>query len=429
MTTDNVVPLTREQNEVLLGLRKTLVEKLKSGNAILADIENATEKVEANGIPSDFCLTNTGTYPILDEVYDLMFKLLFYVGGVDDTLLGVHEKLVRVKAGLEAIERSGVFIPADVQAFQDELREVDELDNGITITLTPGSKHVPMGQALLHTLLHKCHKKATKLLVATEVSPSLEPFLNKLSAILLEVNNLKGRADVTLEEITAVQDRLAALSKGRVDNKFVDGDGTVPEGQTVLINMLNKAYDGVHDLLSGQEQERLCVAPPLLPLYDELSSIRCELAVLKSKRFRHPVQLELRKIQQRLRDIDDERRDGKFLDIEGNVAAGNAVLHYLMARNFELCYDILCSEEAGETMDDLGPLYLLLVTSRNALKELNRRSGYDQAEVEAIQRGLQDVGKEIQRLELNSSGSGHSLRALYMETVDLLQWTMIRMNM
>lgn len=109
---------------------------------------------------------------------------------------------------------------------------------------------VPEGQTVLLYLLHKCYRLVYKILSSSEpIAEPLMPIHNQLQTVrrfLIEVKKFGG--PFTSRELYPYQMKLASIDNMRVDGKFLDDDGTIPEGQGIVMALLNECYDILFEL-------------------------------------------------------------------------------------------------------------------------------------------------------------------------------------
>jgi hypothetical protein len=132
-------------------------------------------------------------------------------------------------------------------------------------------RKVPGGQAFVASLLARCYKLVHKIQESLEepsasVAQPLEPLIKRLRGLhhTLGIYLACLRAGVPVDplEIQMIQENLDAVDAQRVDGKFVweheefaPGEGTevvkkdVPKGQAVAHELLDSAYDLVHECL------------------------------------------------------------------------------------------------------------------------------------------------------------------------------------
>src|SRR5205823_10210502 len=56
-------------------------------------------------------------------------------------------------------------------------------------------------------------------------------------------------------ELYPYQMKLASIDNLRVDGKFLDEDGSIPEGQGIIMALLNECYDILYELKADVEED------------------------------------------------------------------------------------------------------------------------------------------------------------------------------
>lgn len=164
---------------------------------------------------------------------------------------------------------------------QEELREIDSRRVDGKFLAEDGS--VPAGQAALVDLLEQVYAYARDLIVAT--TPDFSPALQVIRARLVEIKTQLERLELTHKwtlrqtDLFTYQHQLHDIVSMRYSDKdgdpsklgkFLDEHGEAPEGQTVLLFLLQKCYRMILILLS----ESLPVSEALMPIYNQLTTVR-----------------------------------------------------------------------------------------------------------------------------------------------------------
>lgn len=159
------------------------------------------------------------------------------------------------------------------------------------------------GQGLIIGLMEQLYEETHDLIASTEsISASLVPLADRLKEIKAQLERLVLTHRWTLRETDLhtfqvyiprtishtqrpleadrlfVQLQLQDIEKLRVDGKFKDPDGNVPEGQA----MVNFLLRGCYRLITKMLSENVPVAEALMPIYNQLSTVRrCLVEVTK----------------------------------------------------------------------------------------------------------------------------------------------------
>lgn len=200
---------------------------------------------------------------LLDDCHDLIHDLSHQASGgisLDPMLQPIYDNLIEIKTTLEnlLVTRRWTLRETDLFTYQKKLAEIDQMRvNGKFPTTTGDSK----GQAILLYLLRRCYAIIYKLLECSEpVSEALQRVHNQLSTVRRCLLELKRMGGVNNDrELYPYQMKLASLDNMRVDGKFYDSDGNIPEGQGTLNALLAECFDILHELkMEAEEREEEC---------------------------------------------------------------------------------------------------------------------------------------------------------------------------
>lgn len=197
---------------------------------------------------------------LLDDCLDLINDLSHQTNGhlnLDPTLQPIYEMLIDIKTTLEnlMITRRWTLRETDLFTYQKQLGEIDNM----RVEGRFPTKHIDSkGQFILLYLLRRCYAIIYKLLESSEpVSESLQPIHNQLSTVRRCLMELKRMGGVDNDrELYPYQMKLASLDNLRVDGKFYDSEGNIPEGQGTLNALLAACFDIMHELkVEAEERE------------------------------------------------------------------------------------------------------------------------------------------------------------------------------
>ncbi|KAG6891250.1 hypothetical protein C0995_008502 [Termitomyces sp. Mi166 len=149
-------------------------------------------------------------------------------------LVPVHQKLVTIRRQLVALAAKEGSHKAELKPLQEELRKIESarVDGNF---LGPGGI-VPTSQALCSSLLEECFEISQEIKANEEskhVASSLKPIYDRLSELRTELESLVLTHRWTLRETDLFNYSLSLqeIDKMRVDGKFVDSEGHRPPGQ------------------------------------------------------------------------------------------------------------------------------------------------------------------------------------------------------
>lgn len=255
----------------------------------------------------------------------------------------IRNQLLRIRRHLVTIACRRKFHSSDIMAAQRELHEIDE--KRVDGKFLDKDGNIPAGQAVVVGLLEQIYEYAHDLNVVTSgsFSPALQTIRERLVEIKTQLERLELTHKWTLRQtdLFSYQHQLQDIVSMRCSDddedvnkrgKFLDENGNAPEGQTVLLFLLQKCYRMILILLS----ESVPVSEALTPIYNQLQTVKqCLLAVRNTGAPCSPE--ELYPYQMKLTSIDNLRKEGKFHDDEGNVPEGQA----MCVSTLEECYGLL----------------------------------------------------------------------------------------
>ncbi|AET41625.1 Cub1p Ecym_8352 [Eremothecium cymbalariae DBVPG len=243
-------------DELCILSHEKINERLKALETELADVRshrNESGKFVSVNDPND--VPEKGQFVLnglLDDCHDLIRDLSHQTSAgldLDPHIQPIYDDLVSIKTILEnlLVTRRWTLRETDLFTYQKKLAELDSLRvNGKFPSESSDSK----GQAILLYLLRRCYAIIYKLLESSEpVSESLERIHNQLSTVRHCLLELKRMGGVDNErELYPYQMKLASLDNMRVDGKFYDPDGNIPEGQGTLNALLAECFDILHEM-------------------------------------------------------------------------------------------------------------------------------------------------------------------------------------
>lgn len=196
---------------------------------------------------------------LLNDCYDLLGDLSHQKNGgieLDPKLQPIYAKLIDIKTTLEnlLITRRWTLRETDLFTYQKQLGEIDSLRVNSKFPTDSGDNK---GQTILLYLLRRCYAIIYKLLESSEpVSESLQPLHNQLSTVRRCLLSLKRMGGINnSRELYPYQMKLASLDGLRIDGKFYDPDGNIPEGQATLNALLAECFDILHEMKIEAEEK------------------------------------------------------------------------------------------------------------------------------------------------------------------------------
>jgi len=143
----------------------------------------------------------------------------------------------------------------DLFNYSLSLQEIDKMR--VDGKFVDSENNRPPGQYGLLYLLRRCYGLIYRLLSSSEpVSEELMPIANKLSTVKKCLNEvLKHGGPFNPRDLYPYQLALFQIDSMRQDGRFVGADGTIPEGQGVLMAHLNESHELVEMLKEAMEED------------------------------------------------------------------------------------------------------------------------------------------------------------------------------
>ncbi|KAI8971363.1 hypothetical protein BDB01DRAFT_811532 [Pilobolus umbonatus] len=270
----------------------------------------------------------------LKKCKECLNTLLSSLHDISPSLKPLHESLVDIRKQLSALaQRSNGFTAKDIEEIQTKLRFYDNQKTDLF-------KSNPKGKALIEGLSEQLHEEAQDLLASTNsVSESLTPIVERLKQIKYQLERMSLTHRWTLREtdLYTYHLQLQEVEKLRHDGKFRDhSSDTVPEGQA----MINFLLRGCYRIMTKMLSENIPVAEALMPVYNQLSTVRR--CLMEESKWGKPDSVrDLYPYQMKLASIDDLRVNGTFSDKDGNIPEGQAICVALLNECYDMLYELI----------------------------------------------------------------------------------------
>ncbi|KZS94489.1 hypothetical protein SISNIDRAFT_453412 [Sistotremastrum niveocremeum HHB9708] len=264
----------------LVKLRRQLVSlaaKEEPSKAELKPIQEELRKIDAKRVDGKFMAANGSYVPasqalcssLLEECFEIVQEIRAHEDkkNVAAPLKPIHDRLTEIRAELESLilTHRWTLRETDLWSYTLSLQEIDGMRVDGKFVDSEGNR--PGGQYVLLYLLRRCYGLIYRLLSSSEpVSEELMPIANKLSTVKKCLNEvLKYGGPYSPRDLYPYQLALHQIDSMRKDGKFVGFDGSIPEGQGIvmahlnecheLVEMLKEAMDEEGDATSGDEAE------------------------------------------------------------------------------------------------------------------------------------------------------------------------------
>ncbi|KAK7024882.1 hypothetical protein R3P38DRAFT_2951598 [Favolaschia claudopus] len=253
----------------LVTIRRQLVAlaaKEGSHKAELKPLQEELRKIDSKRVDGKF-LGPGGIVPasqaicssLLEECFDIAQEIKAHEDSknVPDTLKPIHERLSGIRTELESLvlTHRWTLRETDLWNYSSALQEIDKLRVDGKFLDAEGGR--PAGQYILLYLLRRCYGLIYRLLSASEpVSEELMPIANKLSTVKKCLNEvLKYGGTFSARDLYPYQLALFQIDSMRKDGKFVGSDGSIPEGQGIVMAHLNECHELLEMLKESLEEE------------------------------------------------------------------------------------------------------------------------------------------------------------------------------
>ncbi|KAI8874019.1 hypothetical protein GQ42DRAFT_130309 [Ramicandelaber brevisporus] len=273
---DSLMASAQINDPMMMDIHKRLIEirrrfaaptpNTQSANEELRQIQRALLEIDNMRMDGKFYAPD-GSIPagqaqiigLLEQIFDEAHDVQAANDMVPEALRPIFVQLMDIKQNLERLlmTHRWTLRETDLWSYQVQLGEIRALRRNGKFYDTSGPKPVAPkeGQATLNFLLHKGYHLVYKLLSSSEpVSEALTPIHNQLRTlrtVLLAVKKYGG--PFSRRDLYPYQLKLSSLDALRVDGKFVDEQGNVPEGQGIVLSLLNECHDIVMELSNNIE--------------------------------------------------------------------------------------------------------------------------------------------------------------------------------
>jgi Protein of unknown function (DUF2408) len=191
---------------------------------------------------------------------------------------------------------------------------LDRLSTMRTIIHRGKDSYSPHLLQILETRVNHCEELTLQLRDSLKtLSPRLAPLHEKLISILRSTSAASTKTKFATAELKAFEKQLDEIEKTEVNGKFVTADGSIPEGQEIVLALLDRCQRWVAENLERKGQ----VDEGLKPIYNRLLEIRNDLEKLSLTQAWSLRETDLYMYQRELDSIDEARQDGKFIGTDG----------------------------------------------------------------------------------------------------------------
>ncbi|KAF4569946.1 hypothetical protein EYR40_008930 [Pleurotus pulmonarius] len=252
----------------LVQIRRQLVAlaaKEGSHKAELKPLQEELRKIDSKRVDGKF-LGPGGVLPssqaicssLLEECFDIAqeIKAQEESKNVPSSLKPIHDRLSDIRLELEnlALTHRWTLRETDLWNYSLSLQEIDKMRVEGKFVDSEGNR--PSGQYVLLYILRRCYGLIYRLLSSSEpVSEELMPIANKLSTVKKCLNEvLKYGGPFNPRDLYPYQLALHQIDSLRQDGKFVGSDGSIPEGQGIVMAHLNECHELLEMLKESMDE-------------------------------------------------------------------------------------------------------------------------------------------------------------------------------
>ncbi|KAI0693171.1 hypothetical protein C8T65DRAFT_668332 [Cerioporus squamosus] len=233
--------------------------------AELKPIQEELRKIDSKRVDGKF-LGPGGTVPASQAVCSSLLEECFEIvqeiraqdesKNVASSLKPIYDRLSEIRKELEqlVLTHRWSLRETDLWNYSLSLQEIDKMRVDGKFVDADGNR--PEGQYVLLYLLRRCYGLIYRLLSSSEpVSEELMPIANKLSTVKKCLNEvLKYGGPFSPRDLYPYQLALHQIDSMRRDGKFIRVDGTVPEGQGIVMAHLNECHELLEMLKESMDE-------------------------------------------------------------------------------------------------------------------------------------------------------------------------------
>ncbi|TEB33069.1 hypothetical protein FA13DRAFT_1754197 [Coprinellus micaceus] len=254
-------------HQKLISVRRQLVAlaaKEGSHKAELKPLQEELRKIDSQRVDGKF-LGPGGVVPasqaicssLLEECFDIAQEIKANEDSknVASSLKPIYDRLTDIRSELEqlVLTHRWTLRETDLWNYSLSLQEIDKMRVDGKFVDSEGNR--PDGQYVLLYLLRRCYGLIYRLLSCSEpVSEELMPVANKLNTVKKCLNEvLKYGGPFNARDLYPYQLALFQIDSMRKDGRFIGADGSIPEGQGIIMANLNECHELVEMLKESMD--------------------------------------------------------------------------------------------------------------------------------------------------------------------------------
>ncbi|KAF5336169.1 hypothetical protein D9611_006372 [Ephemerocybe angulata] len=253
----------------LISIRRQLVAlaaKEGSQKAELKPLQEELRNIDSRERVDGKFLGPSGVVPasqaicsgLLEECFDIAQEIKAHEDSknVATSLKPIYDRLSDIRSELESLvlTHRWTLRETDLWNYSLSLQEIDKMRVDGKFVDSEGNR--PDGQYVLLYLLRRCYGLIYRLLSCSEpVSEELMPVANKLNTVKKCLNEvLKYGGPFNARDLYPYQLALFQIDSMRKDGRFVGADGSIPEGQGIIMANLNECHELVEMLKEAMDE-------------------------------------------------------------------------------------------------------------------------------------------------------------------------------
>jgi len=347
---------------------------------------------------------------------------------VDEPLHTIYFKLMQIIEGLEDLKLKGTFTHQEVGHLQNKLHGIDQLYEQAAFKKRGG---LPAGQAVVTELLEEAHELAHELVcklpgkdIETDdsrlglfnVDKLLRNTYIKLLKVVDDLDELKKNPKATTKDLGLLQNQLNEIDQSYSDAAFHKA-GTVPEGQAIVVELLEKAHGLAHEIAMKLETNE-CTDEMYSGIYAVDESLRGYYVKLLNviealdelSKIDGFTSRDVGRLQNKIKKIDFRYQEGAFKrDKQGHVPAGQAIIAELLEKAREKAHQLASvahpAEPTTQLSDPMRRIYLKLLNIVDALDALRHRESVTTRDVGALQNKLNAIDHQYSQAVIKKAGA------------------------
>ncbi|KAK4680433.1 hypothetical protein QC764_213090 [Podospora pseudoanserina] len=285
-------------------------------------------------------------------------------------LTAIRDQLLLLK-----MDRTKYIRSQDVMVHYQELVEQVKLLNEVRKGAHPGENR-------LDKVLESCFQLISLFFMTIGRTTDVPAAYALTSTVKRLLDHLTEAGLFSPKDLDSLSDTL-----GRLDGILKNANA---QHSPYLVELLSKREELCKTMLTKLREKLDELDKPLQAIYERLISIMRSMSLANTKtKF---ATSEVQKLQAKLKEIEESRVDGKFVDEEGNEIRGSDLVSALLARC--LRWSDIVLERKGQIPEAFRTKYEILTGVRNDLEKLSITQAWSLRETD-----LYDFQRELDKID------------------------------